>query len=83
MPSATATDALNACIGTATEVEAARITKHNAFNLYNRRVDAITGAANSPLPGNLISVDAGIRYLHASNAAWEHALDNPDDYAGF
>ena len=80
---ATATAALASCTGTAAEVETARVAKYDAFCRYNRRVDALAEATGTPFPGDWITADAGIRYLHASNTAWDHALDNPDDFSGF
>ncbi|MCT2301182.1 hypothetical protein M3G04_09815 [Dietzia cinnamea] len=78
-----ATAALDACTGTAYEVETARLAKRAAYHRYNRRVDALAEATGTPFPGDWITADAGIRYLHDSNAAWEHALDNPDAFSGF
>ncbi|MEW1938803.1 hypothetical protein AB0331_15700 [Dietzia maris] len=85
-----ATATLDACTGTAYEAEAARLVKVDAFDRYNRRVDILADASGhlgavdalAQFTGNRLAVDAGIRYLHASNAAWEHALDNPEDYNG-
>lgn len=85
-----ATAALDACTGTAYEVEDARLANHAAYNRYNRRVDSLTEASRhlaavnalAKYTGTKYAVDAGIRYLHASNAAWDHALDNPEDYNG-
>lgn len=74
----TATATLNACTGTTYEVEVARLVKVDAFGRYNRRVDTLVEATNWK-----VAVDPGIRYLHASNAAWDHALDNPDAFSGF
>lgn len=79
---AAATAALASCAGTTAEVETARVANYDAFCRYNRRVDALAEATGTPFPGDWITADAGIRYLHDSNAAWEHALDNPDEYAG-
>ena len=73
-----ATATLNACTGTAYEVETARLAKRAAYHRYNRRVDGLVEATNWK-----VAVDPGIRYLHASNAAWDRALDNPDVYSGF
>ena len=73
----TNTAILNACTGTAYEVETARLANRAAYHRYNRRVDALVEATNWK-----VAVDPGIRYLHASNTAWEHALDNPEDYNG-
>lgn len=73
----TTSAACNACTGTAYEVEAARLAKRAAYHRYNRRIDALVEATDRK-----VAVDVGIRYLHASNAAWEHALDNPEVYSG-
>lgn len=85
-----ATAALNACTGTTYEAEAARLVKADAFDRYNRRVDILAEASNhlgaiealAQFTGDRLAVDAGVRYLHASYAAWDHALDDPGAYSG-
>ena len=85
-----ATATLDACTGSAVEVETARVAKYDAYCRYNRRIDSLAEASGhliavdalAKFTGTKYAVDAGIRYLHASNAAWEHALDNPEDYNG-
>lgn len=75
---ATATAALGACTGTAYAVEDARLANRAAYHRFNRAIEALAEVTGDPF-----TAEAGIRYLHASNTAWDHALDNPDDFSGF
>lgn len=85
-----ATATCNACTGTAYEVETARLAKRAAYHRYNRRIDSLAEASGhlvvvnalAKFTGDRLAVDAGVRYLHASYAAWDHALDNPGAYSG-
>lgn len=72
-----ATATLNACTGTAYEVEDARLAKFDAFMRYQGRLEALAEIA-----GDWISCDAGIRHLYKARIDLEHALDNPEDYNG-
>lgn len=72
------TVALDACTGTAHEVEDARLANRAAYHHYNRTIDGLAEVTGDPF-----TAEAGIRHLHESNTAWDHALDNPDAYSGF
>lgn len=72
-----ASNALNATTGPADEVEAARLANRAAYHHYNRQIDALAEATDGK-----IAVDPAICYLHQSDAAWEAALNAPEETNG-